>query len=222
MRTRVEEQLPIEENGHRVSHLALSLDRPATTLDPTLAVLYMHGFGSRKSGDKATFFRRRFLQFGLAFCALDFQGHGDSGGNLADLTLSRNLADIGRAHGHLRSLGYSRLVFFGSSMGAAAALWYAALHPEDVAAAVHIAPALAMDESLLERVGPAAARRWQQEGTLYFPHEQAPTELHWELIEDLRRFDLERLKALYRSPTLIFQGQRDASVPWRHRLVPSR
>ncbi len=114
------------------SHLAVRLAEPE--LGSELVVLYLHGFGSRQSGEKADFFRRQLLGRGLAVCSFDFQGHGESGGSMLELTLSRNLQDISRANDFLRQRGYQRVVLMGSSMGGASALWYAARNPQAVEA----------------------------------------------------------------------------------------
>lgn len=210
------EHLPVSDLTGRIhSHLEVSLARPSGEQDPQLAVLYLHGLGSRKQGEKAEFFRRRFLQRGLAFCSFDFQGHGASGGDMLDLTLSRNLEDVGRVHGFLRSRGVERLILFGSSMGGGTALWYAGLHPDDVVAAVHIAPALEIERGLERRLGAVGMRRWQKTGTVDLEHSEGVATLGWTLVEDLRAFRKERLEAIYRTPTLLLQGRNDESVEWQ-------
>jgi len=84
------------------SHLAVQLDAPP---DARLCFLYLHGFGSVQTGEKADFFRQRALESGFAFCSFDFQGHGRSGGTMGGLTLTRNLGDVGRVHDWLRQRG---------------------------------------------------------------------------------------------------------------------
>ena len=209
------------EDGREVSHLAVRYD-PPPGLPATgggLCLLYLHGFGSDQWGEKAEFFRARALDAGFAFCSLDFQGHGRSGGTMQDLTLSRNLADVARVHAWLRergALGEGRRVgLIGSSMGGGTALWYAALHPGEIAAGLHIAPALDLERSLLAWAGPERTRAWQETGAIHFTNEFVSCELSWELIEDLRRHPLEKLLASYRTPTLLLQGKKDDSVPWK-------
>lgn len=210
------ERLPVgDATGRCASHLEVSLARPSGEKDPGLAVLYLHGLGSRKQGEKADFFRRRFLHHGLAFCSFDFQGHGESGGDMLDLSLSRNLEDVGRVHGFLRSRGAERLILFGSSMGGGTALWYAGLHPDDVVAAVHIAPALELERGLERRLGAVGMRRWQKTGTVELEHHDGVATLGWGLVEDLRAFRKERLEAIYQTPTLLLQGRNDESVSWQ-------
>lgn len=184
-----------------------------------LAVLYLHGFASHQSGEKATFFRRCFLDAGLPFCSFDFQGHGASGGELRGLTLSRNLADTAAVHGLLKSKGYERLLVMGSSMGGFTGLWYGALHPDEVLAGVHIAPAVDLAAGFLAFAGPDGVEQWRREGVFRFANETASCELGWELIPDLEAHSAERLKELLTNPMLILQGQKDEQVPWKKVLA---
>jgi pimeloyl-ACP methyl ester carboxylesterase len=199
--------------GPYVSHLAVQLDRPA---EPSpLCLLYLHGFGSTQSGDKAEFFRARALAAGLAFCSFDFEGHGQSGGMMRGLTLTRNLTDTACVHAFLKQRGFTHIVLVGSSMGGATAMWYAALHHEEVAAGLYIAPALGLGETLATWAGPERLSRWEEEGSLPFANDAVSAELGWELIEDLRRHPIAVLLEIYRTPALILQGKRDTSVPYR-------
>ncbi|HEX9732664.1 MAG TPA: alpha/beta fold hydrolase [Thermoanaerobaculia bacterium] len=212
------QEIPILVDGRRVSHLAMRLDEPAGARESPLVVLYLHGFGSSQEGTKAAFFRRRAVADGLAFCSFDFQGHGESGGAMFELSLTRNLADVAAVHGELARRGYRDVVLLGSSMGGGTALWFAALHPDAIAAALHVAPSVALHQGLLRKVGPEDARRWERAGRLEIAGELVTCELGWGLIEDLRSYPLERLESIYRTPTLILQGKKDASVPWEQVL----
>jgi len=210
------ERIPIFAGGREVSHLAVRFDPPPDAGAPGRpAILYLHGFGSKQSGEKAEFFRRQALDAGLGFCSFDFQGHGESGGDLTGLTLTRNLEDMARVHALLRSRGYERLILVGSSMGGGTALWYSALHPEEIAAGLYIAPALEMDQGLLTWAGEEKARRWQETGTVRFENDMVSCELGWGLIEDLRAHPIDQLLAAYRTPCLLLQGRRDTTVGWR-------
>jgi pimeloyl-ACP methyl ester carboxylesterase len=200
--------------GGAGERLAVRLSQP-TEARPGLGLLYLHGFGSKQSGEKATFFRARAVAAGLGFCSLDFRGHGESDGGMRELTLSRNLEDVAAARALLAARGWRRVALFGSSMGGATALWYAALHPEEVCAGVHIAPAVGFRRGFERWAGPARLARWRREGTIRFENEHVACDLGWQLMTDLRRYPMSDLLARYRTPTLFFQGQLDASVEWR-------
>jgi pimeloyl-ACP methyl ester carboxylesterase len=209
------ERIPIVENGREVSHLAVRFDPPPPGGGGRPCFLYLHGFGSEQSGEKAEFFRARALAAGFGFCSFDFQGHGQSGGVIADLTLTRNLGDVARVHALLRERGCGRLILTGSSMGGGTALWYSLLHPEEIVAGLHIAPALELDRGLLAWAGPERARAWEETGSIHFRNEFVSCELGWSLIEDLRAHPLDTLLAGYRTPCLLLQGKLDTSVSWK-------
>jgi hypothetical protein len=201
---------PTGESGDR---LTVQLERPPVAAP--LVVLYLHGFGSRQTGEKATYFRAFTLAEGWAFCSFDFRGHGDSEGDLRDLTLSRNLEDVAAVRAWLRARGHARVALFGSSMGGATALWHAAREPEGLVATALVAPAVGMAVGMERWAGPERLARWERDGVVRYASEVVESDLAWGLMEDLRRFDLADLAATLRTPTLIFQGQRDTSVDWR-------
>ncbi|HEX7184724.1 MAG TPA: alpha/beta fold hydrolase [Thermoanaerobaculia bacterium] len=209
-------RLPIlDDSGREVSYLAVRFDAPPEGGPAPFCFLYLHGFGSDQWGEKAEYFRAQALANGFPFCSLDFQGHGRSGGSLRDLTLTRNLQDVARVQGYLRERGHERLCLIGSSMGGGTGLWYSALHPEDVVAGLHIAPALELEDSLLAWAGPERTRAWEETGAIRFQNDFVACDLGWCLIEDLRAHLLEDLRRRYRTPALLLQGKLDADVPWR-------
>ncbi|MBZ0254201.1 MAG: lysophospholipase, partial [Candidatus Methylomirabilis sp.] len=66
--------------------------------------IYAHGLASTRGGDKPRFFRDRLPALGWDFAAFDFQGHGESSGDLRRPTLSRQIEDLAavvEAHGPL-------------------------------------------------------------------------------------------------------------------------
>lgn len=197
--------------------LAVRFDAPADRRRP--AFLYLHGFGSSQDGEKAVAFRRRARGAGIGFCSFDFRGHGRSGGGMERLTMSRNLDDAEAAAGWLAERWQGPLAFFGSSMGAAVAMWLAARRPEGAArrlrAGVAIAPALALERSLAEQCGAEGLARWRESGRLAVDNELVSCELGWELMEDLARHRAEELPSCYATPTLVLQGTADESVAWR-------
>ncbi len=134
---------------------------------------------------------------------------------MAGLTLTRNLEDVARVHAFLRDRGCGRLILLGSSMGGGTALWYSALHPEEIVAGLHIAPALELEKGLLAWAGPERARLWEETGRIHFQNDLVSAELDWKLIEDLRAHPAETLLTRYRTPALLLQGKLDTSVPWR-------
>lgn len=109
-------------------------------------VVYSHGLGSDRLGEKAAALEAECLRRGWGFAALNFRGHGDSDGRLEDVTCTSLLEDLHAVCDLAVERGCSALFLFGSSMGGWAAAWHAALRPGTVAACAVVAPALRFPE----------------------------------------------------------------------------
>ena len=216
-------RLPMTGLHDRPEHVAVRLSHPDVAPSQT-AVLYAHGFGSSQSGEKAEFFRQRFCEAGFTFCSFDFRGHGESEGSSLELTLSRNLIDIGGVAAFLLDHGPDQLILFGSSMGALTELWHAALHPERCVVGLAIAPALGFSHSLEDLLGRETMERWRRDGQMRFVNETGELDVGWEMVEDLRRYSESELAAQLQTPFLFFQGKLDDRVDWRivHALTQQR
>src|SRR4051812_12761696 len=69
-------------------------------------VLYAHGFGSDRTGNKPAAVRAACRRYGLNFAAFDFHCHGDSGGvRMTDLRASRLQEDLELIRGELGARG---------------------------------------------------------------------------------------------------------------------
>ncbi len=209
------ERLPVAGAEGGPSHLAVRLTEPSGGSHSRFAFLYLHGFGSSQNGEKADFFRARADADGIPFCSFDFQGHGESGGSMRELTFSRNLRDLEVVHDFLAERGLGSVVLVGSSMGGAAALWHAARRPAQVLASLLIAPAVGMGRGLERWAGEEGLERWRREGSIRYSSPLVEADLGWGLVADLRRFDLEVLSTAYRTPTLVLQGMLDETVDYR-------
>src|SRR5690242_20341027 len=94
----------------------------------SFAVVWVHGFGSHRGGEKAAAVRVECGRRGWAFAAFDFRGHGGSSGAMHDLLASGLLADLEAIRAFLTARGHARLGLVGSSMGGFAAAWFARRH----------------------------------------------------------------------------------------------
>ncbi len=194
--------------------LEVSVAVPAAGATSAGAVLYLHGFGSSQDGEKADRFRGRARDAGLSFVALDFQGHGRSGGDVLGLSLSRSLRDVERARAGIDELR-TPVYVIGSSFGGLVALWHAATSSLPVTGLTVIAPALGIERVMAEQLGAEGLDSWRERGSLTVTNELGSFDLGWEFVADLERYPTDRLVALHSGPTQVFQGRRDDRVSWR-------
>lgn len=164
------------------------------------ALVYLHGLGSVRAGEKSDALFALAARLGIAAVRFDFRGHGDSDGELGETTLSDLLGDTRAV---LRDVGPALLV--GSSLGGLVAAWCAATSPELVTGLTLIAPAFGF-LSRLERTRTA-------DGSAHVVSGEREIRIGPEVLADLRRFDESRLPAMLRARTLLVHGADDDVVP---------
>lgn len=180
-----------------------------------------HGAGSRRQNHDE--FCREACSQGFVVVALDFRGHGESGG-MADGPLEE---DIRAAVDHLRTLPFvapDRLCYRGSSMGGFYGL--KAATTEDFAAVVLLCPAgeqVILDA--LDEADPAAARTEAEAPAAAEVAEAAPPAGGERPLWDraaLRGYfeaqDSTHLAGLVSSPVFIVHARGDEVVPFDHSL----
>jgi len=182
--------------------------------------LYLHGLGSHRDGEKASYLAAELTARGYGFARFDFRGHGASDGSFRELTLSRLLADVAAVVDHLAAGRAGppprALLLIGASLGGLAAAWRSALAPDrplPIAGQVLIAPAFRLLERYLAAVGDAGRARWERDGAFRFHGPWFDFELTWQAVLDARGYPHERLLAETRVPTLVIHGSDDETAP---------
>ena len=180
-------------------------------------VVFLGGFMSDMTGEKATALDALCRKQGRAFLRFDYRGHGASGGRFEDAVISDWLADTLDALDRLTD-GPQMLV--GSSMGGWLMLLAALARPERVRALVGIAPA--PDFVLRMEAGLTADQRkaLDDEGFFLRPsgYGDGPYTITKALIEDGRRRCLLDRPIPITAPVRLLHGMRDDAVPWRDSL----
>ena len=178
-----------------------------------MAVLYVHGFGSRRDGEKSEALAAECARRGWTFAAFDFRGHGSSDGAPRELTPSRLLEDLSTIHGFLVAHGHPRLGLVGSSMGGFAAAWFAVRHPEAVVGCVLLAPAFRFLERRWDELTETERAEWSRTGVRRVQNEWVDIEIGYGLVEERAAFDPSELERHWRSPLLIVHGLADDVDP---------
>lgn len=192
-------------------HLQLSLTTNEATL--TNVVLYVHGFGSVRNGQKSLTVRRQCRQRGWSFAAADFRGHGESSGTLLELRGTGMQEDLDVVLTYLQSRGMEKLFLVGSSMGGFASSWFTLRHPDVVTAVCLLAPALDFAHSRWLNLSEEEQKQWQETGRLRVQNEFLDVELGYGLAEERDQFERQRLEQEWCKPLWIVHGLRDNIVP---------
>ncbi|MGF9565323.1 alpha/beta hydrolase [Neorhizobium sp. JUb45] len=196
--------------------------RPAARADaPTL--VWLGGYRSDMSGTKAMEMDAVAAEHGIAALRLDYSGHGQSGGNFNDGTISRWLEESIAVVDHITP---EHVILVGSSMGG----WIALRMVQELArrgkgpkvdGLVLIAPAPDFTHDLIE---PAltdkerqslSERGYFEEFSEYSPEPNIFTRA---LMEDGAKNRVLTGITETGCPVHILQGMKDADVPYQHVL----
>jgi len=182
---------------------------------PTM--VFLPGFMSDMTGDKATALEAFCAAQGHAFLRLDYSGHGVSGGRFEDGCISLWTAD---ALTVIDRLTHGELILVGSSMGGWIALLVALARTDRVVGLMGIAAAPDFTEALMwEAMSFAERDALMRDGIIEIPSQYGPpTPITRALIEDGRKHLLLGDTISLPCPVRLLQGQMDPDVPWEMAL----
>jgi pimeloyl-ACP methyl ester carboxylesterase len=176
-------------------------------------VVFLPGFRSDMTGDKATALAAFCADRGQAMLRFDYSGHGASGGRFEDGTIGRWMDD---AVAVIDRLTEGPLVLVGSSMGGWIALLAALARPDRVTALIGIAAAPDFTEALMWQAMTVEQRATlMRDGVLHRPSQYGePYPITRALIEDGRTRLLLNAPIALDCPLRLLHGQDDPDVPW--------
>ncbi len=180
-------------------------------------VVFLPGFMSDMTGDKALAVAAFCQARGTSCLRLDYAGHGASGGAFQDGTIGSWTGD---ALHLIDTLTTGPILPIGSSMGGWIALNVALARPDRVAGLIGIAAAPDFTETLMwDAMAPPERETLMRDGLLRIPSmyggEQIVTRA---LIEDGRTRLLLHAPIAIACPVRLLQGIEDPDVPWETAL----
>ena len=182
-------------------------------------VVFLGGFMSDMTGNKALALDRFCESRGHAFLRFDYFGHGQSSGAFADATVSRWRDDALAAFDALTD---GPQVLVGSSLGGWIMLLLAAARPQRIKALIGIAAAPDATEDLMWAQFPPAVRQTiEREGAARIPsaYSEQGYLITRKLIEDGRRHLIMQSAIPFGGPVRLLHGMRDDDVPWQRSLA---
>ncbi len=172
----------------------------------SIAIL-CHGYLSDKNSRTNQELSRRLNAAGLSTLAPDLYGHGESEGNVENLTISKAVDGILAAYDYAASQKYGKIALAGSSFSGGLCLIAAVRRY--VSAISLKCPVFDYKELSISRLGPQGIRRWKEQGyTTAFGKRWS-----YEMYEDSLKYDMCDIAADVGAPTLIIHGSNDATVP---------
>jgi pimeloyl-ACP methyl ester carboxylesterase len=182
---------------------------------PTM--VFLPGFRSDMTGDKATSLAAFAAQRGRALLRFDYSGHGSSAGVFTEGTIGTWAQDVLTL---IDRLTEGKLILIGSSMGGWLALLTAQARPERIAALVGIAAAPDFTEALMwESMTFEERATLMRDGVLMIPSGYGePTPITRTLIEEGRNHLLLGGSLGIDCPVRLLHGQADPDVPWEMAL----
>jgi len=202
VRLAVDETLPDHTSEHATEHVGRN------------TAVFFPGFGSVRNSDKALRIAAGLRQDGIRVLSFDYEGHGDSTGEFATLTMSRHLRDYRAVRDAL--IGDADHVLMGSSMGglvaSMAAAEAAAAATSSIRGLVLIAPAFGFRTRFEQKIGVEVLHKWEADGRMAFESEYVNHPLDFELLRDARTIDEHAVIRDIRAPTLLMHGTLDDTV----------
>lgn len=192
------------EDGETIAYLRRLGKRPG--------VVWLGGFKSEMTGNKAAALDEWAKDTGHAFVRFDYFGHGQSSGEFRDGTVSRWLDDSLVV---LDGLTDGPQIVVGSSMGGWLALLLARQRPERIRGLLLIAPAADFSERMWNALPPQTQQTILEKGEWLRPsaYDPDPYPITRGLIEDGRKHLLGSPIRLG-CPVRILHGGADPDVPW--------
>lgn len=182
-------------------------------------VLFLGGFRSDMTGDKATTLERWCRQNGHAFLRFDYSGHGRSSGRFEEGSIGNWLEDAQQAFDNLTS---GEQILVGSSLGGWIALLVAISRNSRIKALVTVACAADFTERLLWQKMDADEREaLKSKGMVFVPsdYDDQPYPITHHLIEEGRNHLLLDAPIRLNCPVSLLHGLSDKDVPWQISLT---
>jgi pimeloyl-ACP methyl ester carboxylesterase len=187
--------------------------------EPSYIMVICHGFrGAKENSGKLIPFSRRLNRLGIGVAAFDCRGSGESDGNFADVTLSRQAADLKLVLAYIRKRYCLPVLLLGRSFGGSTV---AAGAPYDdmVVGCIFWSAPIDLDGTFEHMLGDGYYRMQKGE-TIKITDQNGEFLLQPNILRDFKKHDLiSRLKTLEMPVLAVHGGQDEVVHPDNARII---
>lgn len=173
-----------------------------------------HGFGSTKTNIKYVRLARALEKSRIASLRFDFEGCGDSEGDLEEMTIKREVSDLAAALNYAlsqKNISKNKVAFLGSSLGCIVVALYIVQNSFLAKTLVFWAPALNQKKLFSIWYTKSNLRKWRKQN--YFVRKEDKIGVAY-LKENIEK-DYSQLLSKIKIPISIIHGKKDETVPPR-------
>lgn len=177
-------------------------------------VIICHGLGADKSRRRLVRLARILRNAGIAVFRFDFEGHGDSEGDLENVTVGGQVQDLESALNHIlrfKNLDKDRMAFVSESLGAVTTAVCVVKQKLKTKTLVFWAPAFNQKELILCWHAKKGIKKWEKDGYIIRKDKKFGTDY----LKENKEKDYTSLLSRVQVPVLIIHGAMDETVPIR-------
>lgn len=195
-----------DKDGNKISLLILT-----GNIEPLYIMIVCHGFRGRKENSgKLIPFARKLNRLGIGVVAFDFRGSGESDGDFATVTLSRQVDDLRWVLSYAAERFQCPLLLLGRSFGGSTVA-ASSPYPANVAACIFWSTAINLHRTFADMLEKEYLRLKVGE-TINITDEGGTFQLHPDIIKDFDRHDLPACLNMLDLPVLVIHGGQDEIV----------
>lgn len=179
----------------------------------TPLIILCHGFSTSKNSFTSKELEKIFNKNNIATIRFDFFGHGESEGEIKDITITKAVDNLLQVIKFSKERGFTKIGLVGSSFGGHVCIM-AAPKAENVVALALKCPVADYLERELEQRTPEELKEWKEKRFKIYTKSNGETlKINYAYFEDFKNNRGYEAAKLINVPTLIVHGDADSSVP---------
>ena len=186
----------------------------------TPIIIFAHGFTSHKNSKSYTKILDNLYLANISTFRIDLFGHGESGGDFSEITITKGKNSILAAIKYLKANGYSTIGLLGSSFGGIFGIM-ASSETNDLFCLALKSPVSDWLEIAFPKQD-GVLEKWKKDGFINYESEESSSRLKYEIVEDAKNNIAFDVALKIRIPTLIVHGNKDDVVPYEDSVKLSK